>query len=168
MQEQNFEQQVRQRLDKLSLPPSPPVWDKVSEEIKGKKDKRRFILWLLPLLLVSSAIGWWTISTTSKPLTIATESIIPSKQNSTKKEIKNSNPSTTSDSNIESKIKSTTTDKEKRNIEVKATNLSHGNSYSFKTELKKSNTTKGVDLYHHRTTKTQKKKVFKESTPSLY
>ncbi len=49
MQEQNFEKQVRRKMDELSLSPSAPVWNKVEEQIRKKKDRRRIVLWLLPL-----------------------------------------------------------------------------------------------------------------------
>jgi hypothetical protein len=161
MQEQNFEQQVRQKMDELSLLPSPPVWDKVAEEIRGKKDKRRFIIWFLPLLLLCSAITWWAISPIPKPLTIASESLKPSTQNSTKKEVKNNNPSATSNNKIVD-IQATTL---KRNIKEKAINLSHENSYSSDTKIKKNSISNPADSFDHRTVKgVQKEKTFKENT----
>jgi hypothetical protein len=59
MQEQNFEKQVRSKMDELSFVPSAPVWEKVEEQIRKKKDKRYFLFWLLPLLLITSGISWW-------------------------------------------------------------------------------------------------------------
>ena len=34
MQEQNFEKQVKQKMEELSLTPSEPVWKKVEEQIQ--------------------------------------------------------------------------------------------------------------------------------------
>jgi hypothetical protein len=66
MQENNFEQNVRQKLDELHLTPSEPVWQKVEASIK-KKRERRLLLWLLPLMLLTSGLVWWQIS--SHPIT---------------------------------------------------------------------------------------------------
>jgi len=59
MQERNFEKQVRSKMEELSITPSRPVWQKVEAEIKAKKDKRRVIFWLLPLLATGLFAGWW-------------------------------------------------------------------------------------------------------------
>lgn len=61
MQEQNFEKQVREKMDELSFVPSAPVWEKVEEQIRSKKEKRRIIFWLLPLM-VCTGLGWWLIA----------------------------------------------------------------------------------------------------------
>lgn len=58
MHEQDFEKQVQQKMEELSLTPSAPVWQKVEEQIRKKKDRRRLIFWLLPLLLVGGGAGW--------------------------------------------------------------------------------------------------------------
>ena len=52
MQEQNFEDDVRRKMEELSFAPSAPVWLEVEAQIR-KKDKRRrlLLLWLLPLAL---------------------------------------------------------------------------------------------------------------------
>jgi hypothetical protein len=53
MQEQNFEKQVRQKMEALSMSPSAPVWMKVEEEIRQKKQRRRIIFfWLTPALIL--------------------------------------------------------------------------------------------------------------------
>jgi|GEM_PF-2020528 len=59
MQEQNFEKQVQQKMDELSLTPSAPVWQKVQSEIRPKKEKRRLVLWMASFLLLLLAGGWW-------------------------------------------------------------------------------------------------------------
>ncbi len=58
MQEQKFEEQVRQKMEELSLVPSEPVWKKVEEQIRKKKD-RRFIYYLIPLCLLTTGIILW-------------------------------------------------------------------------------------------------------------
>jgi hypothetical protein len=72
MQEQNFEKQVREKMDELSFVPSAPVWGKVEEQIRNKKEKRRIIFWLLPLLLVSG-LGWWLFTDKGLPFLNKTE-----------------------------------------------------------------------------------------------
>lgn len=67
MHEQNFEKQVQQKMEELSLTPSAPVWQKVEGEIRKKKDRRRLIFWLLPLLLVGGG-AWWLLSGTGDPI----------------------------------------------------------------------------------------------------
>jgi hypothetical protein len=63
MHEQDFEKQVQQKMEELSLTPSAPVWQKVEKQIRTKKDRRRLIFWLLPLLLVGGGAGWMLWST---------------------------------------------------------------------------------------------------------
>jgi len=63
MQENNFEDQVRHKLDDLSLTPSEPVWLNVEAAIK-KKRKRRLLFWLLPLFVAIGSVVWWQIATT--------------------------------------------------------------------------------------------------------
>ena len=46
MQDQNFEKQVKQKMEELSLTPSEPVWQKVEEQIRKKRDRRRLLFWL--------------------------------------------------------------------------------------------------------------------------
>lgn len=62
MQKQNFEKQVHKLMDDLVIPPSPPVWDKVEEQIRRKNERRRIVLWLLPVLLISAGLLWWMAS----------------------------------------------------------------------------------------------------------
>jgi hypothetical protein len=67
MHEQNFEKQVQQKMEELSLTPSAPVWQKVEGQIRKDKDRRRLIFWLLPLLLVGGG-AWWLLSGTGGSL----------------------------------------------------------------------------------------------------
>jgi len=66
MQEQNFEKEVRQRMQELLLQPSPPVWRKVAAAIAEKKKKRRFLFWMIPLLLAAGSGGIWYYNGTSE------------------------------------------------------------------------------------------------------
>lgn len=61
MQEQNFEKQVKQKMEELSLTPSEPVWKKVEEQIGSKRHRRRFFFWL-PLAVLLSGAGIWLVS----------------------------------------------------------------------------------------------------------
>jgi len=45
-----FEKQVQQKMEELQLVPSAPVWEKIEEQIRRKKDRRRLILHLGGLL----------------------------------------------------------------------------------------------------------------------
>jgi hypothetical protein len=61
MQEQNFEKQVKQRMEELSLTPSDPVWQKVEEQIRKKRDRRRLLFWL-PLTVLIFGGGIWLVT----------------------------------------------------------------------------------------------------------
>jgi hypothetical protein len=55
----DFEKQVRDKMKELDLVPSAPVWERVQEQIRQKKDRKRAIIWL-PLLGLLLAGGiWW-------------------------------------------------------------------------------------------------------------
>src|SRR5687768_15749932 len=54
MQKQNFENKVQQKMEELSFVPSEPVWHKIEEGIRKKKERRRIIFWIIfPLMLLS-------------------------------------------------------------------------------------------------------------------
>lgn len=61
MQEQNFEKQVRQKMEELSLTPSAPVWKNVEAQIRQKRDRRRLLFWL-PLFALSLIGGIWLVN----------------------------------------------------------------------------------------------------------
>ena len=42
-----FEKQVREKMEALDVSPSAPVWQHVKKEISGKKERRRFFFWIL-------------------------------------------------------------------------------------------------------------------------
>lgn len=56
----NFEKDVRQKMDELKLTPSAAVWERVEVEIKGEKRKRRGFLWFLLAGLLLPG-GWWFV-----------------------------------------------------------------------------------------------------------
>lgn len=62
MQENNFEKQVRERLDELHLAPSAPVWQRIEASLK-KKRERRLVFWLLPLFLLTGGVALWQATT---------------------------------------------------------------------------------------------------------
>ena len=62
MQERNFEKQVRHKMEEFFLTPSDPVWKKIEEQVRKKRDRRRLFLWLpLSVLLLSG--GLWFVAT---------------------------------------------------------------------------------------------------------
>lgn len=78
MQERNFEKQVQQKMEELSFVPSEPVWQKVEEQIKKKRERRRILFWLLPCLLLTGGLYFWmkdygtenkTVVTNDRPVT---------------------------------------------------------------------------------------------------
>jgi len=91
MQEQNFEKQVQQKMDELSLTPSAPVWQKVEREIRRKKERRRTILWTLPLFLLLGAGILW----------ISDINILSKDQFTASKQARTSNDNTESKSGIQ-------------------------------------------------------------------
>lgn len=59
MQENNFEKQVRERLDELRFQPTAPVWQQVSTHIRKRRKRRRLAYFTLAaLILTTAAIGW--------------------------------------------------------------------------------------------------------------
>ncbi len=70
MQENNFEKAVQQKLNGLHLTPSEPVWQRLEASIK-KKRERRFIFWLLPLLLLTAGLAWWGLKTMQQENAVA-------------------------------------------------------------------------------------------------
>lgn len=61
----DFEKQVRDKMDELHFAPSEPVWGKIEEQIRYKKDRRRVILWI-PVLVALLAGGMWWLNTTGE------------------------------------------------------------------------------------------------------
>ena len=61
MQEQNFEKQVRQKMEELSLTPSEPVWKNIDAQVRKKRDRRRLFFWL-PLVAFVIGGGLWFVA----------------------------------------------------------------------------------------------------------
>lgn len=80
MQEHNFEKQVQQKMDELSITPSAPVWQKVEEEIRKKKDRRRIAFWLMPLLLICGGLSWWVLHSPDRTTTASTQTGQPASE----------------------------------------------------------------------------------------
>jgi len=54
-----FEKQVKLKMEELDLVPSAPVWKKIEEQIREKKDRRRIILWFfLGAVIIAGSILW--------------------------------------------------------------------------------------------------------------
>lgn len=74
MPENNFEKNVRQKLDELRLKPSPGVWEDVERRIRREKKRRRIIFWL-PFLTLLTGAGltaiYFTTRQNARPLTTA-------------------------------------------------------------------------------------------------
>ncbi len=143
MQEQNFEQQVRQKMDELSLVPSAPVWNKVEEEIRKKKDRRRIVLWLLPFALLSAGIIWWSVSTNRFDSTITSQKTEPADATLSNKDAKQINRTV-----IPREIKKLQSKKEPRIVsETNTPGLIETNyvPYSFTTKARTKNFENEID-----------------------
>ena len=57
----DFEKHVRQKMDELDFVPGAPVWAKIEEQIRRKRDKRRVIFWLPVFLMLVSGSALWLI-----------------------------------------------------------------------------------------------------------
>jgi hypothetical protein len=55
----SFEKKVQEKLDELKLTPSVPVWEKVEQQIRPEKTRRRVFFWLPLGLLLMAGAGWW-------------------------------------------------------------------------------------------------------------
>lgn len=76
MQEQNFEKQVKQKMEELSVAPSAPVWMKVEEKIRQKRSKRRIIFWIFPLgILLAGGIVFSLTRFNNKPVAVEQHSV---------------------------------------------------------------------------------------------
>ena len=56
----NFERQVKDKMDELTFVPTAPVWEHIEKQIRAKKDRRRFLLWL-PLIVLVTGTGTWLL-----------------------------------------------------------------------------------------------------------
>lgn len=57
----SFEKQVQEKMDGLEFVPTEPVWMNIEKQIRIKKDRRRFVLWL-PFVFLLSGGAWWMIA----------------------------------------------------------------------------------------------------------
>ena len=55
-----FEKKVQQKMEELTLNPSPPVWEKIELQIRPEKKRRRVLFWI-PFGIVLLAGGWWLL-----------------------------------------------------------------------------------------------------------
>src|SRR6476660_6757739 len=51
----NFEKQVKEKMDELTFVPTAPVWEQIQKQIRAKKDRRRFLLWLPIIILLTGS-----------------------------------------------------------------------------------------------------------------
>ena len=57
MQENEFEKQVRHKMDEFRVHPSDPVWPGIREELRKKKRRRLLFIPLFGMLLVAGYFG---------------------------------------------------------------------------------------------------------------
>jgi len=55
----DFEKQVREKMDELDFVPSQPVWMRIEEQIRKKKDRRRLVLWIPVLCALLTGGGFF-------------------------------------------------------------------------------------------------------------
>ena len=68
MEQNNFEKNVRQKLEELKIPPSDSVWANVEKRLgKKEKDKKFILLFLLSIILLLSASYWLWNSSKNNP-----------------------------------------------------------------------------------------------------
>src|SRR5690349_13815030 len=75
-----FEKQVREKMEELNFVPSDPVWDKIEEQIRTKKDRRRLFLWI-PLLALLLGGGTWWLNTTNEKSATGSVAVQPAENN---------------------------------------------------------------------------------------
>lgn len=56
-----FEKQVQQKMEELKLVPSAPVWENVEKQIRKKRERKRFLFFLLPVMLLAGAGILWML-----------------------------------------------------------------------------------------------------------
>src|SRR5690242_11011224 len=62
----DFEKQVKQKMEELTFVPQPPVWNNIEKQIRQKDKRRRMIIWL-PLMLLM--IGGGVVLLSRNPIT---------------------------------------------------------------------------------------------------
>ena len=81
----DFEKQVRGKMDELHFQPTEPVWSRIEVQIRRKKDRRR-LLWLPVLFVLLAGGGWWWYNSTSDN-NIADSAVTPSLSNHENKNV---------------------------------------------------------------------------------
>src|SRR5260221_12006298 len=81
MQENEFEKQVKQRMDEFRLRPSKPVWTEIEKELRGKRRRRFILIPLFAVLLVAGYFGWQFYFTVNKVSSSAREISIKNNNN---------------------------------------------------------------------------------------
>jgi len=71
----DFEKQVREKMDELDFVPSQPVWTRIEEQIRKKKDRRRLVLWLPLLITLLTGGGLFLYYTGNNDGTLAGEAM---------------------------------------------------------------------------------------------
>ncbi len=87
MQESNFEKQVQQKMDELTVNPSGVVWQKVADALEKRKGNQRVIaIVLLALLFVGSTVFFLLNQSTKRKFDASmTDKIVPQKMDDIKK-----------------------------------------------------------------------------------
>src|SRR5215216_5514846 len=113
-----FEKQVQEKMEELHLVPSPPVWQKIEEQIRPKKDRRKIILWVFLLgVLLTGTIFWLTRPESKHSIadkTVSRDLPLPEKQNpdATEQTGITSSEKEMTDKKITTKQQTTATDRE--------------------------------------------------------
>lgn len=66
-----FEKQVRRKMEDLDLFPTDPVWKNIQEQIRKKKDRKRMLFWF-PLAALLAGAGIWGVSRLNEPGPVST------------------------------------------------------------------------------------------------
>jgi hypothetical protein len=89
MHENDFEKQVREKMDQLQFDPSDAVWANVDKEINKDKRRRLPLFWLVfPLALIMAGGGYYFLVKESKTDAILTGN----KQNTANKNLQKPSP----------------------------------------------------------------------------
>jgi len=93
MQANEFEKEVKERMDELQLYPSAGVWPEVEKRIRKEK-KRRWVIfwWLLPLLLAGGAGTWYLLNNKNRKDIAQQETSLTVPENKKENNISKPNP----------------------------------------------------------------------------
>jgi len=82
MQENEFEKQVKQRMDEFRLRPSEPVWTEIEKELRDKRRRRFILIPLFAALLVAGYFAWQSYFPVNKISSSVNEISIKNNSNS--------------------------------------------------------------------------------------